>query len=111
MRHFVFELSMPNCGSWNGKWTGANHYYAVTRKLSNKSRLVPRKEYYRYNFGDGWAAKVTVREVSAKEATHARRKSQGFCGYEWMVDSILSYGEILDYKGRKEAAQAKLATA
>ena len=24
----IFELTMPNCGSWNGKWSGEERFYA-----------------------------------------------------------------------------------
>ena len=52
--------------------------------------------YYYYNFGDGWGASVNVYILDgAKEASRLRRKSDGFCGYEWMIDSIITNGKIL----------------
>jgi hypothetical protein len=51
-------------------------------------------DYYHYNFGDGWAAGVSVRTVDAAEARKLRRKSDGFSGYDWMIDSIVQHGEI-----------------
>jgi len=42
-----------------------------------------------------WGAAVAVNEVSSAEAANLRTKSNGFCGYEWMVDSILKHGRIL----------------
>jgi hypothetical protein len=50
---------------------------------------------YYYNFGDGWGASVSVRKVTAAQARKIERKSVGFCGYEWMIDSIIRDGEIL----------------
>lgn len=47
-----------------------------------------------YNFGDGWLARVDVSQVDAKEASRLRKASKGFCGYEWMIDSILTRGMI-----------------
>ena len=89
-----FELSMPNVGSWNGKWTGEKNYYAKvinfghTKKGIEKAREILSKKYFNYNFGDGWSAGIYIREMNGKEAAKARRKSNGFCGYDWMVESI-----------------------
>lgn len=50
--------------------------------------------YFTYTFGDGWVAAVTVREVDAQTKRRLLKESEGFCGYDWMVDSILSHGKI-----------------
>lgn len=89
-----FELSMPNVGSWNGKWTGEGRFYAKvvnfgrSKKGEDKAQQILDGKYYHYNFGDGWSAGVTVSQVCAPEALRIRRKSSGFCGYDWMVNSI-----------------------
>lgn len=44
---------------------------------------------YIYDFKDGWVASVSIRQVDSKEATKLRRKSKGFRGYDWMIDSII----------------------
>ena len=95
MKRIIFKLSMPNVGSWNGKWTGSsNNYFKVFRWGEKKVREFfaekERKSFY-YNFGDGWGANV---EASIVPAGEKLPKSDGFCGYDWMVDSILSCGEI-----------------
>lgn len=82
---------MPNIGSWNGKWTGSDKKYFVIRKKIGYTK--PRKDYY-YNFGDGWGANVCIEQVDAKEAAKRRKISSGFCGYEWMIDSIIIHGNI-----------------
>ena len=108
-----FTLSMPNNNSWNGKWSGENNFYAKvinfgrTKKATKEAEEILENGYYYYNFGDGWGAGVTVKEVNAKEAAQIRRKSQGFCGYDWMIDSIREFGEILntvDAKNKRNAA-------
>lgn len=95
----VFILSMPNVGSWNGKWSGENDYYArvksfVSKIDKEKAQRILKEEYYHYNFGDGWSAGVTIKEVNRNEANKIRRKTKGFCGYEWMIKSIINHGEI-----------------
>jgi len=91
-----FTLSMPNIGSWNGKWTGAKNLYAITENIRSKKQAqkILDKEYYHYDFGDGWSAGVTVNSVTAKKAAKLRKASNGFCGYEWMIKSIKLYGDI-----------------
>ena len=50
--------------------------------------------YYSYDFGDGWRAGVTVREITSTAARKLRKQSRGFCGYNWMVDEITTHGRI-----------------
>jgi hypothetical protein len=109
--HLIFELSMPNVGSWNGKWTGESNYYArvvnfselygKSKKAKEKADSILAKGYFRYNFGDGWAAGIHVRKADGREAVKARKNSKGFCGYDWMVDSIMGCGEILSTRDRE----------
>ena len=102
--YLSFVLSMPHNNSWNGKWTGENNYYAVVRRFSNtlkfkeKAKKILEEERFTYDFGDGWVAAVTVSKVTAQEARKIRKKSQGFCGYEWMIDSVLQNMEIIACK-------------
>ena len=94
-----FELSMPNVGSWNGKWTRQGKPYIIVDCLpkseAEKARRILEKRYYRYNFGDGWSAGVVVKEIpDRKTAAKLRKISAGFCGYDWMVSSIIRDGYI-----------------
>jgi hypothetical protein len=94
-----FELSMPNVGSWNGKWSGADRLYARTRRFTGKERLIVAKSilekgYFRYDFGDGWSAGVSVEKVDSKEANRINKNTCGFCGYDWMINSIVDFGDI-----------------
>jgi hypothetical protein len=97
-----FELTMPNVASWNGKWSGADKkYYRIKSFLSkkDKERITEllngrdRSSWY-YRWEDGWGASVIVEIVDASEARKRQNKSAGFCGYEWMISSILKHGEI-----------------
>lgn len=103
-----FELSMPNVGSWNGKWSGASRYYAVTRTVPTEPGLrVLSRNLYHYSWGDGWGANVKVRRVTSAEARFIRKRSDGFCGYEWMVDSIITHGKIYADHQVPEATSTK----
>ena len=95
----LFTLSMPNVGSWNGQWTGSGGCYAKTRKITDKQileRIFKGKQSasFYYNFGEGWGASVRASIVPADEAHKAMNKSQGFCGYDWMIDEIIAFGKI-----------------
>ena len=112
-----FELSMPNVGSWNNRWSGEKNYYAKvvnfgrTKKATEKASTILKEGYYRYNFGDGWTAGINVKKVDAKEAAKIRRKSSGFCGYDWMVRSIKDYNKILVEKPDNKGMQSDQASA
>ena len=95
-----FELSMPNVGSWNGKWSGEDRFYARvvnfgrSKTANEKAKAILNRGYYHYNFGDGWSAGIRVSQVDAKEAAQIRKKSAGFCGYDWMIQSIKDNNKI-----------------
>jgi hypothetical protein len=105
----AFILSMPGCNSWNGKWSGEGRLYAKVVNFPGKKRTAHAEEilqrgYYCYNFGDGWAAGVAVKEVDGAESAKIKRHSQGFCGYDWMIDSVLLDGAITSPSVRKRMA-------
>ena len=86
-----FRLSMPGVSSWDGKWSGTGRNYVVYRSLtpSDIERLhLPSS--WRHAFGDGWAACVSARVMDCGER---RSKTDGFCGYEWMIPRILRWGD------------------
>lgn len=98
MKHLLFTLTMPNPPSWNGKWSRANEKHTRARSfLDNEFYQLPNKlvgtHYYRWN--DGWTARidVTVTNSDRKKERHLKN-SAGFCGYDWMIDSLLKCGEI-----------------
>lgn len=103
----VFELSMPNRGSWNGGWSAERDYFAIVKSFRGKkaearaAEILAKGSYY-YGWSDGWGASVAVRQVNRNESVAARRKSKGFCGYDWMVRTICDYGKIMDDAQVKE---------
>ena len=96
----VFELTMPHVGSWNGKWSQEKELHIRTRD----ERCVPQeywgKSFY-HRWDDGWCACVTVTRMTANEARKLERKSKGFCGYDWMITSIIKHGAIM-YPGKEQ---------
>ena len=100
-----FKLSMPNNNSWDGKWSGGSKQYIKIVSFQGKNGIAkahkilnqktpqyasqPESGYYSYNFGDGWRAGINIYIVDSKEAARLRRQSAGFCGYDWMIDSII----------------------
>lgn len=95
----AFILSMPSNNSWDGRWSGDDKLFAVVKSFQGrgeieKARSILEKRDFRYSFGDGWVARIEVKEVNGAEAKTIRRKSQGFCGYDWMVNSIIREGCI-----------------
>lgn len=87
-KRVIFELSMPSNNAWNGKWSGEGGDYTVAKRIA-VAKFDSLKPRYTYNFGDGWIAAVRVREAAPRE-----KASNRFCGYEWMIDSILKRGAI-----------------
>lgn len=109
-----FTLSMPGINSWNGRWSGEESLYAIvanvgtSQKVRDKYAPIVEKGYFSYDFGDGWRAGVTVKEIDAKQARLTRKHSRGFCGYDWMVSDIRTYGHIRTM-AEKEQTRAALA--
>lgn len=90
----VFELTMPHCGSWNGKWTGADRRYIRTRRECDVPKEHWDKDFY-YRWEDGWEACVSVRRMPVQEARKLERVSAGFSMYDWMIRSIIKHGKIM----------------
>lgn len=90
----VFELTMPNRGSWDNHWSQENRKHYIVKnerdidRKENIPKIVEKKNFY-YVWDDGWTACVTVTKMKATEANKLKKKSVGFCGYDWMVDSII----------------------
>jgi len=86
----LFRLSMPNTGSWNGRWSGEGVNYVIVRIIP-EARVaelgIPKSWYYAWD--DGWGASVSGRVMEKGER---RPNSDGFCGYDWMVDNIIRWG-------------------
>lgn len=95
----AFLLSMPNRASWNGRWSGELDLHVIFKTLSGKragekAHRILASRYYSYNFGDGWRASIEAKEVDPSERRKMAKANKGFCGYDWMVDSILQDGDI-----------------
>src|SRR6478736_5138864 len=96
-----FQLTMPNVGSWNGKWSGEGRKYYKVRKVSAsymkkqewfKELLEKGRDSWYHSWNDGWGANVIVEIIDSNTARKRRKESVGFAGYEWMIDNIIYYG-------------------
>lgn len=97
----AFELTMPNRGSWNGRWSGEDRRWIVVRNMGRGKRAeetakpILEKGHWHYSWSDGWGASIVAREVDGQQAAKLRRMSAGFCGYDWMVSSIIKHNKIV----------------
>lgn len=95
-----FTLTMPNVGSWNRKWSGQDDLYARvinfgrSKSANEKAQKILEQGSFYYNFGDGWGANISVKEIDSKESAKVKKQSSGFCGYDWMITSIREKGFI-----------------
>jgi hypothetical protein len=87
---------MPGKASWNGRWSGEDKNYLAYRRLRVPTlerlglELGATGKAWHHQWNDGWCARIHARILAENERP---RKSDGFCGYEWMVDNILVYGD------------------
>ena len=94
----VFELSMPNRGSWNNRWSGETKRYIRCRREWGFSKETLKNiinKDYTYSWSDGWTACVSVRKIDGRDAKKLMKLSDGFCGYDWMISSIIRNGYIM----------------
>lgn len=111
MKHIVYILTMPNIGSWDGKFSGEGRLNCVVKSY-NKDSSIPEKvlsmKYgFHYNFGDGWAANITAKEITVKEKSKYKKESKGFYGYEWMITEIEDCGRIKTLEERQQERRLK----
>ena len=94
----VFELTMPNRGSWNNKWSGDGRRFIRCRSELGFSKETLKNivnKDFTYSWNDGWTACVSVRKTDCRTAKKMMRDSAGFCGYDWMISSIIRNGYIV----------------
>ena len=89
----VFTLTMPGKGSWNGKWSQEGRLFCRTRTERRVPKEIWNKSFF-YRWDDGWEACVTIDRMPAAEARKLERRSAGFCGYDWMIESLIEDGFI-----------------
>lgn len=108
--HISFQLTMPNNNSWNGRWSGEDRKYIRVLTVSDAKKTREKFEKlfgnHYYNFGDGWGANVEVKEVTGAEKRKLVKQSAGFCGYDWMIESLRWHGKILNSTQQREFTSA-----
>lgn len=100
MTRIEFRLTMPGRSSWNGRWSGEARNYTLVREIEDDVMNKYDGRSWSYAWSDGWVANITARVVGPGVLA----KSDGFCGYDWMVVSILRYGKIYADHERPEVS-------
>ena len=94
----VFEFDFVRVGSWDGKWSGEGKVFARVLDLSSAEaeKIVADDSLvvFLYDFGDGWTGRVRAHAEDDVRAALYETQSEGFCGYDWMIASIMSKGKI-----------------
>lgn len=109
--NIAFILTMPGNNAWNGRWSGEGRLYAkvvnvgASKKAAEKYGPLHGRSFS-YDFGDGWRALVEVRNVTIAQSRDLRKRSQGFCGYDWMIEEISTLGRIRTLSERTMRATA-----
>lgn len=101
----VFQLTMPHRGSWNNKWSGEDSSHIIVRRDTPELLKLAGKSFM-YRWNDGWTACIDVRHMKSTDAEYKKlvKQNTGFCGYKWMVDSIIDHGDIYTERELKEMA-------
>lgn len=100
----VFELTMPNRGSWNGRWSGENDTHIIVKHNQSVPADIIGKDFW-YTWDDGWSACISVTKLNSRSPEYRDlvKRNTGFCSYNWMVESIINFGEIRKpNRGREE---------
>jgi hypothetical protein len=97
MSRIEFRLSMPSTGNASSSSWGKDRDYVIVRTLPAAQadavlNGTTRQSWF-HRWDDGWTALVTGRLMKTGER---RPKSDGFAGYDWMVDNIIRHGSTSD---------------
>lgn len=105
MTVLLFEYGHSKINTWNGRWAGEDKIFAkeVFLSTSKRERLSElgfdlrrgAKKSFTHDFGDGWVAEITMTVGAKKDFKEVMKHSEGFMGYEWIIDSILKHGKIV----------------
>ena len=109
----IFILTMPRINTWNGHWSGEGKKYVQNRTAFRRTKpIYPnlKEGKYGYDFGDGWYAQVEVKFVTPTECRNMMKKSDGFCGYDWMIDELCVLGRIKTFQERHGLSDAEKRT-
>lgn len=95
-----FELTMPRHTEKDSKWEGkTRRRIKMLPAFSDKDKewyaKLADKDWY-YAFSDDRLVHIHTRIINKKEADYLRYYNNKFTEYDWMLDSILATGEILE---------------
>ena len=100
MKYLLFKLrTSAITGNNSSKWSGYDKEFGTIRKLSDKDyekflKISDGKTYWSHRFPDGWFISFSLQLLSREDATKIKKNLEGVCGYDGVVDEILSIGKI-----------------
>ncbi len=77
--------------------------YALIRDIGRSKKAIDKatkllgNHYHVFSDGTGCSVTVSIPDWPS-ELRQVRRDSKGFCGYDWMADSIWQHGGIIEPK-------------
>ena len=76
----IFELTMPNRGSWNGKWSQENNRHIIIKNeryfpKDIINNILEKRDFY-YRWDDGWTACVSVSKINYKDANKLKKTAR-----------------------------------
>ena len=111
MNYLLFKLSMPHRGSWNNKWSLENENFTIAKRFRKCDfEKLPDivGKYHEYRWDDGWTAVVNVKHLTnIKDVKQLTKNSQGFCGYDWMIESLLKFGKIMSRSDQEKYSKGE----
>lgn len=99
MKILCFKLWVTSCNTWNRQHSFNNQYLIFKTFLKKDNETADKilaKKSYGYMWDDGWTVSISVSQVSSEEKRRLEKVNAGFLGYDWMVDSIIKHGKIID---------------
>ena len=75
----------------NGRWDGSgkNYLKGISFEDDDEGLKKFNAGKHFFDFEDGWEACVTVIRATADKKRKANEITEGFAGYDWMIDSII----------------------
>ena len=92
--HLAFRLTMLCHAPLRSSWQDKNFVACRQFMEQLRTRTIAVNGPYTYRFSDGYTAHISAFVINEAQRNRLLNESDGFGGYEWMIDSIIKHGEI-----------------